>query len=156
AERRPGDDVRAGVALPHRPPRGRRLLPHPRSGAEPAPGPDAAAPARRDAGVRTSPLMTTSVPALGEHHLPAIAELCRRGLADAPTEDELAGALCAPDQPAVIRGDPDVGIVATATWDNGGFIRLLVVDPDHRGKGHGKALLDAAEADLRDAGVSSV
>ena len=100
--------------------------------------------------------MTTPLPRLDERHLSAMAELCRRGLADPPSEEELAGALFAPDQPAVIRGDPDAGIVATVTWDDNGFVRLLVVDPDHRGKGHGKALLDAAEADLREEGVSSV
>jgi len=100
--------------------------------------------------------MTTPVDALDERALPAIVALCRRGLRDAPTEDELAGALFAPDQPAQVRGDPDVGIVASTTWGEHGFVRLLVVDPDHRGHGHGRALLDAAEADLREQGVGSV
>ena len=100
--------------------------------------------------------MTTPVDALDERALPAIVALCRRGLRDAPTEGELAGALFAPDQPAQVRGDPDVGIVASTTWGEHGFVRLLVVDPDHRGHGHGRALLDAAEADLREQGVGSV
>ena len=76
--------------------------------------------------------MTTPVDALDERALPAIAALCRRGLRDAPIEDELAGALFAPDQPARVRGDPDIGIVASTTWGENGFVRLLVVDPDHR------------------------
>jgi GNAT superfamily N-acetyltransferase len=84
----------------------------------------------------------------------AIAGLCQRSLADAPTADELAGALFAPDQPATVRGDPAVGVVATVVGDGQGYVRLLVVDPAHRGKGHGHALLEAAEADL--AGQPSV
>jgi GNAT superfamily N-acetyltransferase len=80
--------------------------------------------------------------------LPAIAELCRRGLPDPPEADELEGALFAPDQPATIRGRPDVGVVATVDGEGGGYVRLLVVDPSARGRGHGHALLEAAEADL--------
>jgi GNAT superfamily N-acetyltransferase len=86
--------------------------------------------------------------------LPAIAELCRRGLPDPPAADELEGALFAPDQPATIRGRPDAGVVATVDGEGGGYLRLLVVDPSARGRGHGHALLEAAEADL--AGKKSV
>jgi len=80
--------------------------------------------------------------------LPAIAELCRRGLADPPAADELEGALFAADQPAAVRGRPDVGVVATVEGEGGGYVRLLVVDPSARRRGHGHALLEAAEADL--------
>lgn len=80
--------------------------------------------------------------------LPAVAELCRRGLADPPEADELEGALFAPDQPATVRGDPKLGIVATVEGEGGGYVRLLVVDPSARGRGHGHALLEAAESDL--------
>src|SRR5205807_2010696 len=58
------------------------------------------------------------------------------------------------DQPATVRGDPDVGVVATVEGEGGGYVRLLVVDPSVRGRGHGHALIDAAEADL--AGRKSV
>jgi GNAT superfamily N-acetyltransferase len=80
--------------------------------------------------------------------LPAIADLCRRGLSDPPAADELVGALFAPDQPATVRGHPDVGVVATVEGAGAGYVRLLVVDPSARGRGHGHALLEAAEADL--------
>ena len=78
----------------------------------------------------------------------AIAELCRRSLADPPAADELADALFAPDQPALVRGDPGVGVVATVVAEGRGYVRLLVVDPAHRGNGRGHELLAAAEADL--------
>src|SRR5581483_3895534 len=62
------------------------------------------------------------------------------------------GALFAPDQPALVRGDPATGVVATVDADGGRYVRLLVVDPAQRGHGHGHALLAAAEADTRAAG----
>ena len=83
-----------------------------------------------------------------------IAELCGRSLANPPAADEVAGALFARDQPALVRGDPDVGVVATVVAEGRGYVRLLVVDPAHRGRGHGHELLAAAEADL--AGQASV
>ncbi len=90
----------------------------------------------------------TPLDQLGDDAVDAIAALCRRSLADAPAADEIAGCLFAPDQPSTVRGDPDIGVVATAEIDGQGFVRLLVVDPAQRGKGHGHALLEAAEADL--------
>ncbi len=91
---------------------------------------------------------------LDSSDLHAITELCRRGVADPPAADELMGALFAPDQPATVRGQPDIGVVATVEGDGGGYIRLLVVDPSARGRGHGHALVETAEADL--AGTRSV
>lgn len=85
---------------------------------------------------------------LGEDSVATIADLCARSLADSPSADELAGALFAPDQPTLVRGDPAVGVVATVEAEGSGYIRLLVVDPSHRGKGRGHELLAAAEADL--------
>jgi GNAT superfamily N-acetyltransferase len=93
---------------------------------------------------------------LGPEALDAIAGLCARAIADSPTRVELEAALTDPDQPAVVRGDPAVGVVATVTAGEQGFVRLLAVDPGHRRRGVGRALLAAAEADLRDAGGTSV
>jgi len=92
------------------------------------------------------------LPRLGREHLDDIAALCARGIVGAPTIDELEGSLFCDEQPAVVRGDPAVGIVATVAADNGGHIRLLVVDPDHRGRGHGHSLVNTAESDARAAG----
>jgi GNAT superfamily N-acetyltransferase len=88
--------------------------------------------------------------------LAEIAALCERGLHDAPSADELDGALFAPEQPAVVRGDPALGIVATVASEGEAYIRLLVVDPEARGRGHGHALIAAAHADARAAGQRSI
>ena len=85
-----------------------------------------------------------------------IATLAGRSLLDPPSLDELRRSLTAPDQPAVLRGDPAVGVVATVTAGPAGFVRFLAVDPGHRGRGLGRALLGAAEADLRDSGATSM
>jgi predicted N-acetyltransferase YhbS len=77
-----------------------------------------------------------------------VAALCRRSLDRPPAADELRACLWAPDQPAIVRGDPEVGIVAAVPSDDGGSIRILVVDPAQQGRGHGARLLHAAEQDL--------
>ncbi len=91
-----------------------------------------------------------------------IAELCRRTFSDPPDTGELLGCLFAEDEPACVRGDPEVGVVATAarqdgaTRDTQGFVKLLAVDPAHQRRGHGRALLEAAERDLRSASTITV
>ena len=96
----------------------------------------------------------TTLDTLGPDAVDGIAALCRRSLGDPPTADEIRATLFAPDQTSTVRGDPDVGVVASAEIDGTGFVRLLVVDPAHRRQGHGHSLLEAAEADL--AGLPSV
>jgi N-acetylglutamate synthase-like GNAT family acetyltransferase len=98
----------------------------------------------------------TAFPIIGRDALDAIAALCTRAIVGTPTRAELDGALFAPGQPAVVRGDPAVGIVATVTGEDGGHVRLIAVDPAARGRGHGHTLLAAAEADARAAGHHSL
>ncbi len=93
---------------------------------------------------------------LGDDAIPAIAALGKRALIDPPSLTDLRRALTAPDQPAVVRGDPDRGVVASVTGPGGGFVRFVAVDPAHRGQGLGRALLGAAETDLRDHGATTV
>ena len=95
----------------------------------------------------------TSIDLLDAGAVDAIAGLCRRSLADPPSPDEVAAVLFSDDRAALVRGDPDVGVVATGEADGNGFVKLLVVDPAHRRQGHGRALLDAAETDLAGAAV---
>lgn len=78
----------------------------------------------------------------------AIAALCSRALDRPPAADELAACLFAEEQPTIVRGAPDVGIVASVASETGGYVRLLVVDPGHQGRGHGSRLLRAAEDDI--------
>jgi GNAT superfamily N-acetyltransferase len=88
----------------------------------------------------------------------AIAALCARSIDEGapPTAAELTGTLFAPDQPAIVRGDPDVGVVASVPSVGVGYVRLLVVDPAHRGRGHGHELLNAAEDDLAPNGAVQI
>jgi GNAT superfamily N-acetyltransferase len=100
-------------------------------------------------------------PVLGPDALDAVVALCNRALSrpllrsDLKRSD-LEGALFAPDQPAVLRGEPSVGVVAVVPGRPEGFIRLLVVDPAHRGNGYGHTLLAAAQADLVESSVITV
>jgi N-acetylglutamate synthase-like GNAT family acetyltransferase len=77
-------------------------------------------------------------------------------MAKAPSTDELRRALFAPDQPAVVRWEPGIGVVASVLDAEEGYIRLLVLDPVHRGHGLGHELLRAAESDLDAAAVITV
>ncbi len=96
------------------------------------------------------------MPTLDDDAIPAIAALGTRALLDPPSLTDLRRALTAPDQPALVRGNPDRGVVATVTGPSGGFVRFIAVDPDHRGAGLGRALLSAAEDDLRAVGAGTV
>ena len=100
-------------------------------------------------------------PVLGPEATAGIAALCLRGLGPpgqgpVPSPEQLGRLLFDPVQPAVVRGDPSSGVVATVVRNGSGHVRLLVVDPAARGRGLGTALLAAAEADLASDGVSSV
>jgi mycothiol synthase len=95
-------------------------------------------------------------PVLGPDALDAVVALCNRSLSRPLLRAELEGALFAPDQPTVLRGDPAVGVVATVPGEPDGYIRLLLVDPAHRGRGHGHVLLTSAQADLAESGTITV
>ncbi len=98
----------------------------------------------------------STLPSLDRAALADVAALCERSVADAPTVDELDGALFAPEQPAIVRGDPRVGVVATVECEDGAHVRLLVVDPSATGHGRGAELLAAAEDDARGLGHHSL
>lgn len=91
----------------------------------------------------------TTLDVLDEGATAAIAGLCARALERPPAPEELRECLFAPEQPVIVRGDPAVGVVAAVPSPDGGWIRLLVVDPAAQGRGHGRRLLRAAEEDLR-------
>jgi predicted N-acetyltransferase YhbS len=100
------------------------------------------------------------VPLVTDVDLDAVAALCARSLTDAPSADELARTVFEPLQQATVIGDPDVGMIATVAGLGGGasqgFVRLLVVAPEHRNRGVGRELLVAGEEDLRGRGLTSV
>ncbi len=98
----------------------------------------------------------TNVERLDRANLGAIAQLCWRAVANPPSEDELEGALYTSDQPAVVLGSPSTGVVAAVECDDGAHIRLLAVDPAARGRGVGRALVQAAEEWALSAGHTSI
>jgi GNAT superfamily N-acetyltransferase len=98
----------------------------------------------------------TDIRRLGTSDLEAIARLCARAVVGPPSQGELADALFAPEQPAVVLGDPATGVAAVVACDDGAHLRLLAVDPDARGRGTGHALLEAAEQWAADAGHRSL
>ncbi|GAC1318411.1 MAG: hypothetical protein NVSMB16_14700 [Acidimicrobiales bacterium] len=98
----------------------------------------------------------TELEVLGPDSLPAIAALCARSMAAPPDEAEVAHALFASDQPAVIRGDPGIGVVATVACDDAAHLRLLTVDPAHRRHGYAHLLVEAAEHDARSGGHTTL
>ena len=100
--------------------------------------------------------MSATLPIVGSEALDEIGALCARSMPKAPTVAELHGTLFAPDQPSVVRYAPNVGVVAVGHNDDGGFIRLLLLDPARRGQGLGHELLLAAESDLGGASVITV
>jgi GNAT superfamily N-acetyltransferase len=90
---------------------------------------------------------------LGPDAVDGIAALCQAGAVWPPTREELLDSLWVDDPPVTVRGDPDMGVVATTTWAGVGHIRLLVVHPDHRRRGVGRHLLEVAQADLEGHGT---
>lgn len=93
---------------------------------------------------------------LGEDQISGIAGLVHRATLDEISVDDLRRSLFGGEPAAVVRGDPEIGVVASVVRGDSGHIRLLVVTPEHRRTGVGGSLLDAAEGDLRAAGVTDV
>lgn len=91
---------------------------------------------------------------LGPESAGAIAGLCRLSLGpDTPEPADLADCLfraCGGSDAAIMRGDPEVGVVGAVRRRDEGHIRLLAVHPRHQRRGIGTALLQAAERDLAD------
>jgi ribosomal protein S18 acetylase RimI-like enzyme len=59
----------------------------------------------------------------------------------------------------VLVGREGGSIVATVLVGHDGhrgWVYYLAVDPDHRGKGHGRVMMDAAERWLREAGIEKL
>jgi GNAT superfamily N-acetyltransferase len=100
--------------------------------------------------------VTLLLPVVGREALDEIGSLCARAMPKAPSTSELDRTLFVPDQPAVVRYEPGIGVVAVVQAEDVGYIRLLVLDPSRRGSGLGHELLRAAEHDLAEARIITV
>jgi len=100
--------------------------------------------------------VSLALPVVGPEALDEIASLCARSMPKAPTAAELRRTLFAPDQRAVVRLAPGMGVVAVVPGEDGGYIRLLLLDRARRGQGLGHDLLRAAEDDLEASPVITV
>jgi mycothiol synthase len=96
------------------------------------------------------------LPIVGPEALDEITALCARSMPRPPSADELSRALYAPDQPAVVRCARGIGVVAVVRGGDEGYVRLMALDPAHRGRGLGHRLLEAAEDDLEGARMITV
>jgi GNAT superfamily N-acetyltransferase len=93
---------------------------------------------------------------LSTDDVPAIVELCPALPRHRLTESEIRAALFPDEQETWVYGQPGVGVVATARSGRQGFVRLLAVADAHRRRGVGRTLLEAAEQQLGDGGVTDV
>ncbi|MFZ0666280.1 MAG: GNAT family N-acetyltransferase [Acidimicrobiales bacterium] len=93
------------------------------------------------------------LPKVGPQALKDISALVARSISQPFTEEEIAKALFAPDQAAVVRFDPAVGVVASLREGDQGHVRLIAVAPEARSKGFGHALVETVEVDLKEASV---
>jgi GNAT superfamily N-acetyltransferase len=96
------------------------------------------------------------LPVVGPDANVDIAAFCARVQPGSPSVEELRRSLFAPDQPAVVRFASGAGVVASVRDGEDGYVRLLLLDPELRGRGLGHELLGAAEGDLEGARVVTV
>ena len=74
-----------------------------------------------------------------------------------PTAD-IALARRGPNSTILIGRDGEIIIATAMVGHEGhrGWVYYVAVDPDHRGKGHGRTMMDAAEDWLRNAGIAKL
>ena len=71
---------------------------------------------------------------------------------------DIALARRGPNSTILIGRDGEIIIATAMVGHEGhrGWVYYVAVDPDHRGKGHGRTMMDAAEDWLRNAGIAKL
>ena len=109
----------------------------------------------------TTPAAALSIAAIGDADVTDVIALWQRCELTRPWNDPAADiALARKGQNATILVGRDGGaIVATAMVGHDGhrgWVYYVATDPEHRGKGHGRAIMNAAEDWLRQTGIEKM
>jgi ribosomal protein S18 acetylase RimI-like enzyme len=108
-------------------------------------------------GISLRPATAADVPSLTELVHAAYAHYVERiGGPPRPMTDDYAEVVRTHRVTVAEAGGEVVGLVVLGVNDEGFFIDNVAVDPRRQGAGIGKALLELAEAEARDAGFDSV
>ena len=104
---------------------------------------------------------TLSIAPIEDADIPAVVSLWQRCDLTRPWNDPAADIALARRGPnsAILTGREGDAIVATVMVGHEGhrgWVYYVAVDPDHQGKGHGRAITGAAEEWLRQAGIAKV
>ena len=102
-----------------------------------------------------------SIAAIGDDDIASVVALWQRCGLTRPWNDPAADIALARSRPnaTVLVGRDDSGVIASVLAGHDGhrgWVYYVAVDPDHRHKGYGRGIMDAAENWLRGSGIEKM